>query len=229
MFYKNIIVETSPFLLGAYSNFSGTTLYSDIMYQAYNIFFTGLPIIFWGALDRDISREKCFESPELYRLGRENFYLNKKRFFECVGIGLYHAFVIFFIPYLGLEPYAMPSLKGRRADIMMLGTTIMFIEVIVVNLKLLLDSYSHDWIMFFTYVLSFGSYFVLITGLSTLKLHFDQYGAIQKLAENPFYMFAICLATLTACFGVSVNNKILQWNFVPDPVQRILQGIPLPP
>jgi len=229
MFYKNIIVVTSPFLLGAYSNFSGTTLYADIMYQAYNVLFTGLPIVFWGALDRDISRKQCFENPDLYRLGRENFYLNKKRFFECVGISLYHAFVIFFIPYFGLDPCLIPNPTGRRADIMTLGTVIMTLEVIVVNFKLMLEAYSHDSIIFITYFLSFGSYGAMIFVLCTFPFYSDQYGGFEKIGQSLFYMFAICMATLTACFGVSVNNKVFHWNFAPDPVQRVLQGLPLLP
>ncbi|CAM9830897.1 unnamed protein product, partial [Choristocarpus tenellus] len=52
MFYKNALLVLPQFLFGFVSLFSGQSFYYDIMYQSFNIFFTGLPIIAFGVLDQ---------------------------------------------------------------------------------------------------------------------------------------------------------------------------------
>jgi phospholipid-translocating ATPase len=48
MFYKNILYVWPIWFFGFYSYFSGTSIYNAIMYQFYNVIFTGLPIVYFA-------------------------------------------------------------------------------------------------------------------------------------------------------------------------------------
>lgn len=53
-FYKNVVITLSLFYFNALTGFSGTSFYESLVYSTYN-FVLGLPIVFIGILDRDIS------------------------------------------------------------------------------------------------------------------------------------------------------------------------------
>ena len=50
-FYKNVMYVMPIFFFGWYSKYSGTNFYDVVMYQFYNVFFTGLPICWFGVFD----------------------------------------------------------------------------------------------------------------------------------------------------------------------------------
>ena len=51
MFYKNIMLAVPVFMYGIYSVFSGTMIYSALLYSAYNTFYTAAPIIWFATED----------------------------------------------------------------------------------------------------------------------------------------------------------------------------------
>jgi magnesium-transporting ATPase (P-type) len=77
-------------------------LYDPLLYQSYNLFFTAIPIIVYAIFDEEFTGEKLEESidpsyiykaPELYEVGRKNFYFNYKVFLYWITIGaLFAAF-----------------------------------------------------------------------------------------------------------------------------------------
>ena len=61
-FYKNIVITLSLFYFNALSSFSGVSFYESLVYSSYN-FVLGLPIIFLGIIDRDISAQTVLAHP----------------------------------------------------------------------------------------------------------------------------------------------------------------------
>jgi len=51
MFYKNVLYVLPIFYFGFLSKFSGTPFYNVVMYQCYNVFFTGMPICWYCTFD----------------------------------------------------------------------------------------------------------------------------------------------------------------------------------
>lgn len=51
MFYKNVLYVMPIFMYGFISFFSGTTIYDPVMYQLYNVIFTGIAIIWFAVFD----------------------------------------------------------------------------------------------------------------------------------------------------------------------------------
>lgn len=68
-FYKNFMYVMPIFLFGVYSVFSGTNFYDNVMYNFFNVFFTGLPIIWYGVFDWQFEKETLLVEPAYYKLG----------------------------------------------------------------------------------------------------------------------------------------------------------------
>lgn len=63
MFYKNVIYVMPIFFYGYLSLFSGTPIYDIYLYNAYNIFFTGMPIMWFSVYDQEYSKMEFLTNP----------------------------------------------------------------------------------------------------------------------------------------------------------------------
>ena len=69
MFYKNMLYVFPIFCLGFYSAFSATETYNSLLYQCYNIFFTGLPILYYAVFDFEFEKKNLQTDHRHYRIG----------------------------------------------------------------------------------------------------------------------------------------------------------------
>ena len=69
MLYKNILIASPIFFYGTISELSGTLVYHILMYNAYNIVFTAMPIIWFATNDFEHSKETLLNDPLLYKYG----------------------------------------------------------------------------------------------------------------------------------------------------------------
>lgn len=65
MFYKNALLVLPQFFFAFLSLSSGQNFYYDILYQSYNVLFTGFPIIALGVLDQ--ASRSLYQFPALPR------------------------------------------------------------------------------------------------------------------------------------------------------------------
>merc|ERR1712112_529088 len=136
-------------------------LYPDFLYQLYNIFFTAIPIIVFGVFDNDIPRSKCTAFPELYTLGPKRHYLNVRTILHWTFTGVVHALLVFMIPFLTLAGTGIDYEHGRATDIWVIGNTVLFISITVVNGKLILLSSSLNWVSLLGFSFSLVTYVIL--------------------------------------------------------------------
>ena len=59
-------------------------MYYEWLHQGFNIFNTGLPIVFGGALDQDVSKEQALKNPRLYEDGRKGRFFTVPLFWSHV-------------------------------------------------------------------------------------------------------------------------------------------------
>jgi phospholipid-transporting ATPase len=71
-FFKSVMYMLPQFYFGFYSGFSGLVFYEPIIYQLYNIFMTGLPIMYYCLFDFEYAKEKFLMFPKYYRIGMKN-------------------------------------------------------------------------------------------------------------------------------------------------------------
>merc|ERR1711968_200610 len=76
MFFKNTLLVLPQFYFGAFSLFSGQPVYTDMLYQVYNMFLTAFPVIVFGILDQDINYSASFGNPQVFKL-KEAYFTTK--------------------------------------------------------------------------------------------------------------------------------------------------------
>jgi len=221
MFYKNIVVVIPQFLLGIYSAFSGQRLYPDPMYQMYNVY-TGIPIMLWGVFDQDVPRHTCLDFPRLYKLGPSNLYLNTRTLGATIIIGLFHSVAIFFVPFFGISFPGNSRADGLCADRSYLSVIVMLLEVIIVNMTLIFDSYSLNWVLLLAFIFSFAAYLLPQVVLSIAMLYWESYGSIDVLSDAPILSLTIIFSTLAIALGGIFNFKATQCLYFPTPVQKVM-------
>lgn len=69
MFYKNVLFVFPMFFFGFFSVFSGTVIYDPFLYQVYNLFFTGAPIMWFAIMDLEYSKKELLSKPKYYKIG----------------------------------------------------------------------------------------------------------------------------------------------------------------
>ncbi|NWT34010.1 AT10B ATPase, partial [Cardinalis cardinalis] len=69
-FYKNVCYVNLLFWYQFFCGFSGSTMLDYWQMIFFNLFFTSVPPLLFGALDKDVSAETLLRLPELYRNGQ---------------------------------------------------------------------------------------------------------------------------------------------------------------
>lgn len=231
MFYKNVLVVVPQFLLGFVNQFSGMRLYLDLMYQSYNIVFTSFPILVFGMMDKDTSKENCYRYPQLYKLGVANYYLNFKNILMFVLLGFWHSFVVYYVPYGALAfSSGVVDGTGQVADLWVLGTMIMILEVVIANAKLIVEGSTINRASYFTFFLSAG-FFIMFSMFTNFVADlpfggFEAYGVTMRLFQTSI-SFLVILLSLVAALLPDVLFKIAQRTYFPTPVHKLEDAEPL--
>ncbi|OII74051.1 P-type ATPase [Cryptosporidium ubiquitum] len=159
MFYKNLTVSIPVFIYGFFTLWSGTRLYFDYWYQVYNVILSSVPIIVVSVFDFDVTKSESLSKPHLYKYGSENRFLNLKICLIYLLDSAWHIFVIFTIPYI-LFGVNSTNMFGSNQSIV--GATIYYLVILVVNVKvLLMADHIH-------YLLGFAVAFSLFSWVCTL-------------------------------------------------------------
>lgn len=216
MFYKNITLITPIFFYGYLSLFSGQRILLEILVALYNVCFTGLSIIVVGSIDQDLDKNLSTRYPHIYQLGQKNFYLNAKVFLGWLINSFTHAFIIFIIVTFGLsDRYTLPSSNGLPLTSPELGIAMMFIVMIVVSLKLIMETWYYTRIATATYVFSFFNFFVAIFVISlSPKLGSALLGAASVVIQNGRF-WIVTLASVMASLYRDYAVKVVNYSFKP--------------
>ncbi|KAH8582397.1 P-type ATpase [Cryptosporidium sp. chipmunk genotype I] len=159
MFYKNLTVGIPVFIYGFFTLWSGTRLYFDYWYQVYNVILSSVPIIVVSIFDFDVTKSESLSKPHLYRFGPDNKFLNSKVCLIYLLDSAWHIFVVFTIPYI-LFGVNSTNVFGSNQSIV--GATIYYLVILVVNVKvLLMADHIH-------YLLGFAVAFSLFSWICTL-------------------------------------------------------------
>jgi phospholipid-transporting ATPase len=215
MFYKNVvIVLPSYFLNVTVSLFSGQLLFEEYLYQLFNVVFTALPVIVFAVFEQDISKTDCLEFPQLYQIGPKRVHASRRTFTQWLLTGLWHSVCIFYIPYLVMTCTQIMHIDGVPADIWMLGVYVYLCLVIVLNVKLVLESYYLNALFVASIIFSVLLWFFAVRMLEIVPVFIGSTrpgvnlspslaGVSERLYTSPmtfFVVFATCVFALTRDF-----------------------------
>mmetsp|Transcript_15420 Transcript_15420/g.30739 ORF Transcript_15420/g.30739 Transcript_15420/m.30739 type:complete len:1231 (+) Transcript_15420:239-3931(+) len=150
MFYKNVCYVVPQFLFGLYCMMSGQPIYHDFIYQMYNTMYTATPIVIYGILDRDVTKEVALANPWLYFDGQANQFMSRKIFMKWVGEGIAHASTCFWVPVFCYK-YGIFDAQGLNLDLFTgIGTFTNMLAVVVASGRLYCETgyfnYPHPYI-----------------------------------------------------------------------------------
>lgn len=224
-FYKNMIWTFTIFWYQIWCNYDITYLFEYTYIILFNLIFTSIPPIVIGVLDQDVSDSVSLAVPQLYRRGIERMEWTQQKFWTYMADGVYQSVITFFIPYLVVTN--TPTIAGNGKDVierLRLGAYIAHPAVITINLYILINTYTWDWVT------------VLIIGLSDLIIFFWSgvytsstfagtfYGtAAQIYSELSFWV--VLILTPLICIAPRYASKALQKVFWPYDVDIIREQV----
>ena len=209
-FYRNIALYLIQFWYCCFNGFSGQSLFDRWTLAVYNILFTGIPIIAFGSFDKDVSDDVVYRFPSLYSQGQANEIFNARRFAGWIANGIYHSCLIFFIVYCS-EASGLLWSNGWNGDLFSFGHTLYTSAMLVVSIKLFMETNYWTWAnhviywgclaLYFIWGLVYGVFWYLDINLG------DTYFFLALTAGSSASYWLTLLLTTVSCLTRDVIWK----------------------
>ncbi|XP_051893680.1 phospholipid-transporting ATPase IC-like isoform X2 [Pristis pectinata] len=197
--YKTFAFSFVQVWFGFYNGFSGQTVFEQWCITFYKVFYSWLPVLTLGVLDKDMSDTLSIKYPKRYKIGQRNELFNYKIFSIALLHGLLSSIVLFFIPYGAfLENVGQNGIT--LSDYQFLSMAVGTAVVLTVNIEVMLEISSWTVLSVLSVIISVGLYFciTLLTQsplLTRLKPDVFQFnGAALNSFKQPLFWLTILLA-----------------------------------
>lgn len=188
MFYKNVLFVFPMFYYGFFSVFSGTPIYDNYLYQFFNLFFTGAPIMWFGIMDFEYSRSSFMKKHKYYKIGFNDEMFNKAVFWRWIVYGIWQGALIYFVGFYSMQ-YADPD-NGSASSELVEGQFVYLGVVTLANLKIVTSTSNFNfWTFFFS--ISQTLAFVLFFFLLNLIPSYTLVGLFRQVFNNAVTYFAL--------------------------------------
>eukprot|EP01038_Epipyxis_sp_PR26KG_P008011 gene8011-10857_t len=178
--HKNLVLTFTLFWFSYFSAVSGTSLYESWVYSSFNVAL-GLPIIFFGIMDRDISSKFVLQNPQTYTTGRDNVYLNIYVILIWILNAVVYAVVICLLSYYVLAP------TFTFLDLYTAGTIVFMALVFSLQYKIGFFHHQWAWPHIFAMFISYFGIFIFFLILS--QTQDDYYDIANETYALPIYWF----------------------------------------
>lgn len=204
-FYKNVVITLSLFYFTALAGFSGTSFYESMVYTTYN-FVLGLPIIFAGILDRDVSAKTALSHPSVYAVGLRYMDLNMRRISSWLTWAVLHSAIAFWFVY-GIMGSASTALHteggwtmgsgagtGGAEGLDAAGFTQFSVLVWAMQFEVCMNTTTWTRLNYAMLAISMAGFYLFVsvyTNLSSVSPQF--YGVAFQVFASPNYWLTILL------------------------------------
>ncbi|KAL7743083.1 hypothetical protein ACLKA6_015012 [Drosophila palustris] len=210
-FYKNILFMGIMFLFQFHTLFSSSSVYDSLFLTLYNVIYTSLPILFISLTEKPYTEEKLMQNPKLYKKNTDNKQLHWPYFLMWTLFAVYHSVIIFYFAYCIFSFNNVILNGGQTAAFSCFGTLLIWAVVIIVNLKLWLESMYLSFWYIATLVLSILAFMVTTVIYNVINLDYDTdiYWAYNNLlASLPVWLYV--LLTVIACLLPDFTLRMLK-------------------
>ncbi|XP_033119823.1 probable phospholipid-transporting ATPase IF [Anneissia japonica] len=217
-FYKNIAFITAQFFYAFYTQFSQQTVFESFYLTFYNITCTALPIMIYGIFEQHLPKKMLLNNPLLYKEISKNSRLS---LWECCYwcvLGFYHAFLFYYVPIWLLGDDIALQKEQHNFGIWSFGTIIFTNCVIVVNLKLIIETCHWN-------ILAVASMVITIVGYPTLAsiysgvIWFNVTGWEIFSSTSLYWVFFEVHKTVSMWFCILLSVGMA---FLPDFIYKML-------
>jgi magnesium-transporting ATPase (P-type) len=196
------------FSLGISSYFSGQTLYDPVLDTLYNILFTAYPIGWFATYDKEINYDKLESKSELYIDGMKNKYFNLYIFWRWYLYAFSAGLLIYWICTTVLS-FAVQCADSQLLDLWAVGSCMYTCIVLIVNLKIMFSTNTHNCFSVFLLFFSIGIYFSVFFFTSQMSSLFTL-GHWEIIMKNKLYLGTIA-HVVTVCLLVEYGWRSLQF------------------
>ncbi|KRK06440.1 phospholipid-transporting ATPase IF isoform X5 [Drosophila yakuba] len=210
-FYKNIVFMGIMFLFQFHTLFSSSSVYDSLFLTLYNVIYTSLPILFIAISEKPYTEEKLMRTPQLYKKNTDNKQLHWPYFLMWVLFAIYHSVIIFYFAFCLFSYNNVILNYGQTVAFSCFGTLLMWTVVVVVNLKLWLESMYLSFWYIFTIIISIVGFIVTTVIYNVINLDYDTdiYWAYNNLlASLPVWLWITL--TCVACLVPDYTIRMLQ-------------------
>ncbi|XP_019744389.1 phospholipid-transporting ATPase VD isoform X1 [Hippocampus comes] len=192
--YKNVMYVNLLFWYQFFCGFSGSVMTNSWVLILFNLFFTSVPPLIYGILDKDIPAEQLMRVSELYQAVHASEAPPPFVFWFTVLDAFYQSLVCFFVPYF--------AYVGSDIGELAFGSPINASALLIILLHQVIESHTLTWIHVFVLVVSAGSYFVFVLLFSvcclTCSPHSNPVGVEMLQMSQPLFYIVCALTTVTA-------------------------------
>ena len=142
MFYKNMLVASTPLCYTFVTGLSGSKMSPEFALQMFNAVWTAFPILFLGILDQQVPRRIAKLVPQLYEVGLHRKAFNGAVLATWALTGICEAVCLVFFSIYSLQHLGE---DGTDFGMWALGQAVMTYALTTANLKLLTRQYSWNW------------------------------------------------------------------------------------
>jgi len=195
-FYKNIAVALTSIWFAFDSGFSAQLYYDAFAGSVYNIIFTSIPIMLLAVFDRDVSRNNILKHPKLYAAGTRNQWFNIPRLIRIIGEGTLHSLVLYYsCRFLFSGAGGVLTDSGQTHDLWLMSTAMFSYLVLVVNIRVGLDTSTWTWLNGIWVLLSVLSWYLYILAFAAVQPTIEMHGVVTRLFAAPTFWMGQILVT----------------------------------
>uniref|UniRef100_A0A8C9UI21 Phospholipid-transporting ATPase n=1 Tax=Serinus canaria TaxID=9135 RepID=A0A8C9UI21_SERCA len=193
-FYKNAMFVALLFWYQFYCGFSGSSMIDQWYLIFFNLFFSSLPQLVTGVLDKDVPAEVLIAVPQLYKSGQNMEEYQPHMFWMNMIDAMYQSLVCFFIPYF--------TYYDSEVDIFSWGTPITTIALFTIILHLAIE--TKTWhILFLAGILKniiLFFFVALVYNASCPVCHppSNPYWTMERLMGDPVFYFTCIISPVVA-------------------------------
>ncbi|KAG7518105.1 putative phospholipid-transporting ATPase VB [Solea senegalensis] len=212
-FYKNVAYVNLLFWYQFFCGFSGTAMIDYWLMIFFNLFFTSVPPIMFGIMDKDVSAEILMGVPELYRTGQGSGEYTFSTFWISILDAFYQSLVCFFIPYLAYQ--------DSDIDVFTFGTPLNTISLFTILLHLSIEIKSWTVVHWAIMLGSVALYFIVTLAYSAICITCNPpsnpYWILQSQMADPIF-YLICIITTVVALLPRYMFHVLRNSITPSPL-----------
>ncbi|XP_068441831.1 phospholipid-transporting ATPase VB [Clinocottus analis] len=212
-FYKNVAYVNLLFWYQFFCGFSGAVMIDIWLMIFFNLFFTSVPPIMFGIMDRDVSAEMLLGVPELYRTGQGAGEYTFLTFWVSMLDAFYQSLVCFFIPYLAYQ--------DSDIDVFTFGTPLNTISLFTILLHLSIEIKAWTVVHWVIMLGSVALYFIVTLAYSaicvTCNPPSNPYWILQSQMADPMF-YLICIITTVVALMPRYMFHVLKNSIAPSPL-----------
>ncbi|NXB14666.1 AT10A ATPase, partial [Rhagologus leucostigma] len=223
-FYKNAMFVALLFWYQFYCGFSGSSMIDQWYLIFFNLFFSSLPQLITGVLDKDVPAEVLIAVPQLYKSGQNMEEYQPHMFWMNMIDAMYQSLVCFFIPYF--------TYYDSEVDIFSWGTPITTIALFTIILHLAIETKTWTFLHWTSCIFSIILFFfvALVYNASCPVCHppSNPYWTMERLMGDPMFYFTCIISPVVALLPRFLY-RTLQGTLFPTQLQLGRQLSKLPP